>query len=99
MPMIEVDPAWVQQPGDDPVWAPFACRRPRNRARRSEKGSDQSPYATFLMRVRSDSMREAGIDDGDVVDRAIKAADGHVVVAVVDGEFTVKSLWQRGAGS
>ena len=53
------------------------------------------------MRVRSDSMREAGIDDGDVVlvDRAIKATHGHVVVAVVDGEFTVKSLWQRGAGS
>lgn len=28
--------------------------------------------------------------------RAIKAAHGHVLVAVVDGEFTVKRLWQRG---
>jgi DNA polymerase V len=56
------------------------------------------PQATFLMRVRGESMREAGIDDGDVVlvDRAIKPAHGHIVVAVVDNEFTVKRLWKRG---
>lgn len=56
------------------------------------------PNATFLMRVRGTSMKDAGIDDGDVVlvDRAIKAVHGHVVVAVVDGEFTVKQLWKRG---
>jgi len=44
-------------------------------------------------------MREAGIDDGDVVlvDRAIKPAHRHVVVAVVDGDFTVKRLWKRGS--
>ena len=42
-------------------------------------------------------MREAGIDDGDVVivDRAIAPRSGQIVVAVVDGEFTVKHLWQR----
>jgi DNA polymerase V len=57
------------------------------------------PLATYLMRVRGASMREAGIDDGDVVlvDRAVKPCHGHVVVAVVDGEFTVKKLWKRGA--
>jgi len=56
------------------------------------------PQATFLMRVRGPSMREAGIDDGDsvIVDRSLKAAHGRVVVAVVDGEFTVKRLWKRG---
>ncbi len=56
------------------------------------------PQATFLMRVRGTSMKDAGIDDGDVVliDRAIKPAHGHIVVAVVDGEFTVKRLWKRG---
>ncbi len=45
------------------------------------------PLATYLMRVRGASMREAGIDDGDVVlvDRAVKPCHGHVVVAVVDG--------------
>lgn len=55
------------------------------------------PQATFLMRVSGCSMREAGIDDGDVVlvDRAIRPVHGHVVVAAVDGEFTVKRLWLR----
>ena len=42
-------------------------------------------------------MVEAGIFDKDimVVDRAIKARHGHIVVAVVDGDFTVKRLYQR----
>lgn len=55
------------------------------------------PQATFLLRVAGSSMRDAGIDDGDtlVVDRAVKPQHGHVVVAVVDGEFTVKYLHQR----
>jgi DNA polymerase V len=55
------------------------------------------PQATFLLRVSGESMRDAGIFDGDmlVVDRAIKPRHGHVVVAVVDGEFTVKYLHQR----
>ncbi|WPB58661.1 translesion error-prone DNA polymerase V autoproteolytic subunit [Xylophilus sp. GOD-11R] len=60
----------------------------------------QHPQATFLVKVRGDSMKEAGIFDGDVlvVDRAIRAAQGHIVVAVLDGgEFTVKYL-QRRAG-
>jgi DNA polymerase V len=58
------------------------------------------PQATYLLRVAGNSMREAGIDDGDtlVVDKAVKPRHGHVVVAVVDGEFTVKYLYQR-AGS
>lgn len=56
------------------------------------------PQATFLLRVSGQSMRDAGIDDGDtlVVDRALKPQHGRVVVAVVDGEFTVKYLHQRG---
>ena len=55
------------------------------------------PQATFLLRVSGESMREAGIFDGDmlVVDKAIKPRHGHIVVAVVDGEFTVKYLYQR----
>lgn len=55
------------------------------------------PQATFLLRVSGDSMRDAGIFDTDmlVVDKAIKPRHGHIVVAVVDGEFTVKHLYQR----
>ena len=55
------------------------------------------PQATFLLRVRGDSMREAGIFDGDVVlvDRAIRPRSGQVVIAVVDGEFVCKTLFMR----
>ena len=55
------------------------------------------PQATFFWRVRGDSMREAGVDDGSiiVVDRAIRPKHGSIVVAMVDGECTVKYLYQR----
>lgn len=56
--------------------------------------------STFLIRARGHSMTLAGIFDGDelIVDRSIRAEDGHVVVAVVDGEMTVKRLRYSGAG-
>jgi DNA polymerase V len=52
------------------------------------------PQATFLMRARGESMKDVGIFDGDVllVDRAVTPRSGHVVVAVVDGEFVCKTL-------
>jgi len=55
------------------------------------------PQATFLLRVSGESMKDAGIFNGDmlVVNRALKPQHGHIVVAVVDGEFTVKYLHQR----
>ena len=50
--------------------------------------------STFFMRVAGDSMQGLGIFDGDllVVDRALSATPGCVVIAVIDGEFTVKQL-------
>jgi len=50
------------------------------------------PAATFFVRVEGTSMIEAGIHPGDilVVDRALEPKNGSVVIAVVDGEFTVK---------
>ena len=55
------------------------------------------PQATYLLRVRGESMRDAGIFDNDVVmvDRAITPRSGQIVVAVVDGEFVCKTLYQR----
>jgi len=55
------------------------------------------PQATYLLRVSGNSMDGAGIFDGDllVVDKAIKPHHGHIVVAVVGGEFTVKYLHMR----
>src|SRR5574343_2052122 len=51
------------------------------------------PQATFIIRVRGMSMVEAGIFDGDliVVNRALKPKHGWIVVAVVEGEYTVGS--------
>ena len=52
------------------------------------------PQATFMLRVSGESMRDAGILDGSVVlvDKAIQPESGHTVIAVVDGEFTCKTL-------
>jgi DNA polymerase V len=57
------------------------------------------PQATFVMRVAGAAMREAGIDDGDLVlvDRAIGAAHGHTVIAVVGDEFVCRRLWREGS--
>lgn len=50
--------------------------------------------ATFFIRVQGHSMTSFGIHDGDllVVDRALDPADRCVVIAVIDGSFTVKQL-------
>jgi DNA polymerase V len=52
------------------------------------------PESTFYGRVDGDSMMDAGICDGDiaVIDRSIEAADGDVIVAYVNEEFTIKYL-------
>lgn len=54
--------------------------------------------STFFMRVAGHSMRGLGIFDGDllIVDRSVPASDGCVVVAVIDGEFTLKQLLHSG---
>lgn len=100
VPVAQVGPAWAQQ-----VLATVQCGFPSPAEDHALERVDlnkvliKHPQATFLMRVRGASMREAGIDDGDVVlvDRAIKPSHGHVVVAVIDGDFTVKRLWKRGS--
>lgn len=58
------------------------------------------PSATFFLRVQGDSMTGAGIFDKDllVVDRAVKPSHNAIVIAVVDGELTVKRLVLRDGG-
>lgn len=59
----------------------------------------QHPAATYYVQVQGYSMLGAGITTGDilVVDRALEATEGSIVVAVVDGEFTVKRVhYQQG---
>ncbi len=52
------------------------------------------PAATFFVRVAGDSMTGAGIhhDDILIVDRSLEAASGRIVIAVYNGELTVKRL-------
>ncbi|GAB4217554.1 MAG: translesion error-prone DNA polymerase V autoproteolytic subunit [Synechococcales cyanobacterium] len=54
----------------------------------------QHPAATFFVRVAGHSMTGAGIHPGDilVVDRALEPQHGRVVIAVVEGELTVKRI-------
>ncbi len=54
----------------------------------------RNPAATFFVRVTGDSMIGAGIHDGDllVVDRSLEPRDKNVVIAVLDGELTVKRI-------
>ena len=55
------------------------------------------PQATYLVRARGHSMTGVGIFDRDllVVNRALTPQRGQVVLAVLDGEFTVKTLVQH----
>ena len=57
------------------------------------------PAATYFVRAEGDSMEGAGIRSGDmlVVDRSLEVSDGSVVIACVDGEFTVKTF-RKGRG-
>jgi DNA polymerase V len=50
--------------------------------------------STFIVRISGDSMTGAGISDGDevIVDRSLDPKHGSVVIAVIDGELTLKRL-------
>jgi DNA polymerase V len=52
------------------------------------------PSATFYVYARGDSMVSAGISDGDmlIVDRSLEAKNDSIVVAIINGEFTVKGI-------
>lgn len=52
------------------------------------------PAATFFVRVEGDSMIDAGIHSGDIliVDRALEPSDNKIVIAVLNGELTVKRI-------
>jgi DNA polymerase V len=54
--------------------------------------------ATFFVRAKGNSMSGAGIFDGDllVVDKSLNPKSGDIVIAVVDGDLTVKRLIKSG---
>jgi DNA polymerase V len=58
----------------------------------------RNPAATFAVRLVSDSMTGAGLFPGDIaiVDRSVEPVPGCIVLALLDGEFTVKRYRRRG---
>jgi DNA polymerase V len=55
------------------------------------------PAATFFVRVAGNSMIGAGIHQGDllIVDRSLEAQDGKIVIAILNGELTVKRFRKK----
>jgi len=53
-----------------------------------------NPFSTFFLRVKGDSMINAGIKDKDliIVDKSLTARPGNIIIAMIDGEFTMKRL-------
>lgn len=60
----------------------------------------KNPKATFCVRVSGQSMVGAGIDDGDllIVDKELQAKEGQIILAVINGDYTVKRLLQKEDG-
>jgi DNA polymerase V len=58
----------------------------------------QPPASTFYVRLAGDSMQGAGLYDGDilVVDRSLEPKHTDIVIAVLNGELTVKRLFRQG---
>ncbi|WP_257626441.1 LexA family transcriptional regulator [Janthinobacterium sp. NKUCC06_STL] len=88
-----------------PAVRPLFCHKipagfPSPAADYTEKGLDLNAFlvqhkeATFFFRVVGECLTGIGIMDGDyvVVDRSVTAAHGHIILAVIDGEYTLKRL-------
>lgn len=83
-------PAGFPSPADDYAEGPLDLNRHLIR----------HPAATFFVRVKGDSMIGAGIFSGDllIVDRAMNPTNGSIVIAVVNGDLTVKRLHRSKGG-
>ncbi|MBI2257778.1 MAG: translesion error-prone DNA polymerase V autoproteolytic subunit [Flavobacteriia bacterium] len=58
----------------------------------------EHPSATYYGRVQGESMKDAGINDGDlvIIDRSVEPIDGKIAVCFLDGEFTLKRICYKG---
>ena len=94
---------------DTPVWLdvctwPVVAGFPSPAADHTRKRIDLNEHlirnkeATFIFRVKGDSMSGIGIYEGDelLVDRSIEAKHGNIVLAVLNNDYTVKRLYRRG---
>lgn len=72
----------------------LVCRKPPVQQIGLMLELNKHPKATLMPLVRGESMRDASILDGAVVliGMAIKKANGQIVIALVNGEFTLRKL-------
>jgi DNA polymerase V len=58
------------------------------------KELSENPLATFYIKVKGNSMIDAGINDKDVlvVDRSLEPQNNKIAICCIDGEFTVKRI-------
>lgn len=58
----------------------------------------KNPDASYILKVKGDSMIDAGIHEGDmvIVERVANYKNGQIVIAEVDGEWTIKYLRKSG---
>ena len=88
------------------VWSKIRAGFPSPAEDYVESGLDlnefliKRPSSTFIVRVEGHSMNGAGIFHGDhlIVDRSIEASHGNIILAVVNGEFTVKRMLKNADG-
>ena len=54
----------------------------------------KNPSATFYGKVEGDSMKDAGIDHGDllIIDKSLEPRNGKIAVCYIDGQFTIKKI-------
>lgn len=54
----------------------------------------KNPSSTFYGRVKGNSMRDAGVENGDllIIDKSLRPANGKIAVCFLDGEFTIKKI-------
>ena len=57
----------------------------------------RNPFSTFFLRVKGDSMINSGIHDKDliIVDKSLTPKPGNIVIAMIDGDFTIKRLEKK----
>ena len=58
------------------------------------KELSENPLATYYIKVKGNSMIDAGINDKDVlvVDRSLEPQNNRIAICCIDGEFTVKRI-------
>ena len=74
------------------AWLPFTPETQPTSQMDLEKYLIEHPASTYFVKVKWDSMRDAGILDGDIVilDRSLRPNNGDIVIASLDGDVTLK---------